>query len=167
MYVFRRAATSETIHRHSREEAQKLLSHDVGSAVTLRHYDPVGIGRIDLTQLRVGGEGMDTDTIARYVSRASSRYAGLSLETEIERRLELRLNDHGEYQEFDKQLEELLQDGHEGLQMAGVTPREGDYYPMPNAQKRYLDLLRRADAEQHKEIEGKRAELLALLANRK
>ncbi|KAF3045772.1 hypothetical protein E8E11_004622 [Didymella keratinophila] len=47
--------------------------------------------------------------------------------------------------------------------MAGVISREEEYRPMSNVQKRYLDLLHKAEAVGHEEVEEKRAELLAML----
>lgn len=171
LYSFRRAAASETIDRHSLEEAQKLLGHDVGSTVTLRHYDPVGQGRLDLTHYRLGGVGgLASEEIERYFRPSNTdRYVDpSSLKEEMAERLKVKLDGDLEFQETEHHLNDKLHTLHQSLQGLGLIDEEEVFVFGRMTMKRLTDLLKGAEAAAFKEqLSGKLEDLEKFLAHRK
>jgi hypothetical protein len=92
-YVFRRAAASENINAHDTEAAQALLGHNLADKVTRVHYDPVGMGRYDLTALRIQSETLSPDEVEKFFRQS---HLALYIDTELSRVDELKRRTDGE-----------------------------------------------------------------------
>jgi hypothetical protein len=64
LYSFRRAAASQTIDQHGVAAAQELPSHHPVDKAPILYYDPIGMGRTDMTAFRLGGETLSKAEIA-------------------------------------------------------------------------------------------------------
>jgi hypothetical protein len=52
LYSFRRAAASQTIDQHGVAAAQELPGHHLVDKASILYYDPIGMGRTDMTAFR-------------------------------------------------------------------------------------------------------------------
>jgi hypothetical protein len=123
LYSFRRAAASETIDQHGVAAAQELLGHHPDDKASILYYDPVGMGRTDMTAFRVGGEMLSKAEIEKFFRQSNlALYKGEehSLADEIKERAGLRVRESEQYAELEVKLQDLFEEIDEALRMAGT-----------------------------------------------
>jgi len=135
MYSFRRTAARETIDEHGIQKAQQLLNHAIISNAAIVHYDPVGLGRLDMTHFRIQGEELPPKEIDQYFRQSNlerfmpSGAPAPTLEQEFKQQVEAKLKADEEYEELETDLESILAECHEGLQERLIIPEEEDFIP--------------------------------------
>jgi hypothetical protein len=167
LYSFRRAAASQTIDRHGVAAAQELPSHHPVDKAPILYYDPIGMGRTDMTAFRLGGETLSKAEIAFFFWQSNlALYKGeeRSLAEEIRERAGSRVRETEEYTELEVELQNIFKEIHEALRTVGTLDADEDSRLRGHPVQFYTERLKNND---HPSLAGLLGKLDAHLAHRK